>query len=107
ERIYEATTVVRPQHVAGAMRAYEASDRGLAIEWLRAFIAEAVPDSPEGRVERIVDDREAGRGSIVLWEDGGRIVSLAGHAGETPSGFRVGPVYTPPELRGRGYASAL
>ena len=34
-------------------------------------------------------------------------VSLAGHAGETPNGARVGPVYTPPELRGRGYASAL
>ena len=37
----------------------------------------------------------------------GRTVSLAGHAGETPNGARVGPVYTPPELRGRGYASAL
>ena len=44
---------------------------------------------------------------LVLWEDDGRLVSLAGHAGETPNGSRVGPVYTPPELRGRGYASAL
>ena len=43
----------------------------------------------------------------MLWEHDGRVVSLAGHAGETPNGARVGPVYTPPELRGRGYASAL
>ena len=107
ERIYEATTVVHPRNVPGAMRPYEASDRGLAIDWLRAFMAEAVPDSPEGRVERIVDDREAGQGSLVLWEHDGRVVSLAGHAGETPNGSRVGPVYTPPELRGHGYASAL
>jgi uncharacterized protein len=107
ERIYEATGVVLPQNVAGAMRPYDAADRALAIDWLRAFMDEAVPESPEGRVERIVDDRAAGKGSLVLWEDDGRVVSLAGHAGETPNGYRVGPVYTPPELRGRGYASAL
>ena len=28
-------------------------------------------------------------------------------ARRTPNGIRIGPVYTPPELRGRGYASAL
>jgi predicted GNAT family acetyltransferase len=106
ERIYEATRVVHPD-VTGLMRPYDEADRALAIDWLRAFMAEAMPDSPEGRVERIVDDRAAGKGSLVLWEDDGRVVSLAGHAGETPNGFRVGPVYTPPELRGRGYASAL
>jgi predicted GNAT family acetyltransferase len=31
---------------------------------------------------------------------------MAGYAGPTPNGIRVGPVYTPPHLRGRGYASA-
>ena len=107
ERIYEATAVVHPKHVAGAMRPYEAADRQIAIDWLQAFFDEASPDAPEGRVERIVDERAAGRGSFVLWEDEGRVVSLAGHAGETPNGFRVGPVYTPPDLRGHGYASAL
>ena len=46
-----------------------------------------------------------GRG-FRLWDDGGP-VSLAGFGGGTPNGIRIGPVYTPPELRGRGYASAL
>jgi predicted GNAT family acetyltransferase len=32
---------------------------------------------------------------------------MAGFGGWTPSGVRIGPVYTPPDLRGRGYASAL
>jgi predicted GNAT family acetyltransferase len=27
--------------------------------------------------------------------------------GETPHGIRIGPVYTPPQMRGRGYASNL
>jgi uncharacterized protein len=42
----------------------------------------------------------------VLWEDE-EAVSLAGWGGRTPNGIRIGPVYTPPELRRRGYASAL
>ena len=43
----------------------------------------------------------------MLWEVDGASVSLAGWGGPTPNGIRVGPVYTPPELRGRGYATAL
>jgi uncharacterized protein len=30
-----------------------------------------------------------------------------GSGGETPNGIRIGPVYTPPEERGHGYASNL
>ena len=43
---------------------------------------------------------------FVIWEDGGP-VSLAGFGGTTPHGTRIGPVYTPPEHRGRGYGSAV
>ena len=32
---------------------------------------------------------------------------MAAAMGETPNGTRIGCVYTPPALRGRGYASAL
>jgi predicted GNAT family acetyltransferase len=34
-------------------------------------------------------------------------VSLAGFSGPTTTGIRIGPVYTPREHRGRGYATAL
>jgi predicted GNAT family acetyltransferase len=37
----------------------------------------------------------------------GEPVSLAAARGETPNGIRIGPVYTPPEHRGHGYASAV
>lgn len=36
-----------------------------------------------------------------------RPVSLVGFGGPTPNGIRIGPVYTPPEHRGHGYASIL
>ncbi|WUJ73075.1 GNAT family N-acetyltransferase [Kribbella soli] len=51
--------------------------------------------------QRIVRDR------VWVWEDGGRIVSLVGHQEPVFGAARIGPVYTPPEYRGRGYASAL
>jgi uncharacterized protein len=51
-----------------------------------------------------VDRRLAERG-LVVWEDGDP-VSFAGFGGATPNGIRIGPVYTPPAHRGRGYASA-
>ena len=32
---------------------------------------------------------------------------MSGYGGETPNGIRIGPVYTPPEQRGHGYATGL
>ncbi len=104
ERIYEATHVEHPSGVAGAMRAFEERDRALAVRWMVAFFDEALPDSPESNGERFVQARAH---TLWLWEANGEVVSIAGHSGDTPNGARVGPVYTPPELRGHGYASAL
>ena len=43
----------------------------------------------------------------MLWEDGDEPVSIAGWGGRTPNGIRIGPVYTPPDRRSRGYGSAV
>ena len=56
----------------------------------------------------MVDHRlGASDGGFLLWEDSGEPVSAAGWGGPTPNGIRIGPVYTPPDLRGHGYATAL
>ena len=58
-------------------------------------------------VERSVDARlTGGAGGFTIWEDG-KPVSVAGWGGRTPNGARIGPVYTPPEHRRRGYGSAV
>ena len=92
----------------GAMRDATADDRPLLVEWYVAFVEEALGDHPEpDRLEHMVDHRLAADGEgLVLWEDGDP-VSMAGFGGRTPHGIRIGPVYTPPDLRGRGYATAL
>jgi predicted GNAT family acetyltransferase len=61
-------------------------------------------DRAEVSVDHKLSTPESG---MLLWEDDGETVSFAGWGGRTPNGIRVGPVYTPPELRGRGYATAV
>jgi uncharacterized protein len=108
QRAFRADHVDPPMGVSGRMRDYERSDRELAAGWMDAFAEEALPEPPPGTSEEFVDRREEDPdGGIVLWEDDGAVVSMAGFGGRTPNGIRIGPVYTPPELRGRGYASAL
>ncbi len=108
QRAFRADHVDAPTGVPGRMRDYEPGDRELAARWMDAFAEEALPEPPPGTSEEFVDRREEDPdGGLVLWEDGGAVVSMAGFGGRTPNGIRIGPVYTPPELRGRGYASAL
>ena len=45
------------------------------------------------------------RGRLHVWDDG-RLTSMAAWTGRTPSGVRIHFVYTPRELRGRGYGTA-
>jgi hypothetical protein len=96
--------------VPGSARVATADDRDLAVRWWLAFLDEAMHEGDPGRehAEENVDHRlSSASAGILLWEDGGEPVSVAGWGGRTPNGIRVGPVYTPPELRGRGYATAL
>jgi uncharacterized protein len=107
-RIFALARVRPVSGVAGRMRAAVEDDRPLLLDWLRAFGEEALPEGEaRGEVDELVDHRlSAEDAGFVFWEDG-ESFSLAGFGGSTPSGIRIGPVYTPPELRGRGYASAL
>jgi len=43
---------------------------------------------------------------MFIWDTDNRPVSTATLMGPTPNGIRISLVYTPPEFRGRGYASA-
>ena len=106
--IYSATRGDPPEDVPGRMRPIAEADRNLVVGWLDAFADEVLPpDAPHWDSEEAFERRLAGTtGGYVLWETDAP-VSLAGYGGRTPHGIRIGPVYTPPELRRRGYASAL
>jgi uncharacterized protein len=107
QRSYRAEESLEPEGVPGAMRPYEERDRELVLAWMDAFVEEALPEAPPEDSARWLDRRAADPDSgTMIWEDG-EPVSMGGFGGLTPNGIRVGPIYTPPELRRRGYASAL
>jgi hypothetical protein len=109
QRIYELTRVRPVSGVRGHARAATSDDRALLIDWAGAFAHESFREHADpGAATRMVESRlDSDIGGFMLWEDDDRPVSLAGWGGKTPNGARIGPVYTPPELRRRGYASAV
>jgi uncharacterized protein len=108
--IYALSAVCPPKGVRGVPRPAEVADRPRLVDWWRAFAVEALHDDDPDieALEQAIDHRlDAGGWGVVVWEDAGEPVSFAGFGGTTPNGVRIGPVYTPPERRGNGYASAL
>jgi predicted GNAT family acetyltransferase len=107
QRVYRISDVAAVDDAPGTMRAYEEGDRPLVLAWLEAFFEEEFGSQGVESAERTLEHRLSDpHGGVMLWYDG-RPVSLAGFGGPTPGGVRIGPVYTPPELRRRGYATAL
>src|SRR3984957_11253418 len=88
----------------GQARVAGPADRSLLIAWSEAFHREA-QSGPED-LESMVDGRLSYRG-LSLGEDAGQPVSMAGLTRMGAGQGRGGPVYTPPRLRGRGYAGGV
>lgn len=90
----------------GGPRVAEDADVPLLTDWFAAFAVEALETNAGEDHEVAVRDRLSHDG-ILIWEVAGRPVSIAGVSRQVAGMARVGPVYTPPEARGHGYASAL
>jgi predicted GNAT family acetyltransferase len=108
--VYALGRVKPPPAPPGAARQATEDDRPLLRTWLRAFSHDTLHEAEldDDRLEKVVDHRLAAReAGFLLWETDGASVSMAGYGSETPSGVRIGPVYTPPEHRGRGYGTAV
>jgi predicted GNAT family acetyltransferase len=108
QRLYRLDVLTPPDGVPGEAALARAADVALLQRWYVDFMVE---------VGDVVRDREAAaaavvpsavaNGEVFVWVDGGRLVSMAARRQVVAGSARVGPVYTPPSLRGRGYASAL
>lgn len=108
--VYSIDHVAQDPEVEGAHRPARVGDFELLVDWAMAFHQETEPWSSAVTIDSVVrrrletDDR---LGGFWLWVVEGIPVCLSGYAGPTPNGIRIGPVYTPPDLRGHGYATAL
>lgn len=110
ERIYRCGAVTPVRSPCGEMRPFRESDRQHALQWMKLFISESkLPRHGNdaqlmGEIDRRVSNPDGG---IFFWEADGEQVSMAGAGGRTPNGVRIGPVYTPPNHRRKGYGTAL
>ncbi|MEV4125928.1 GNAT family N-acetyltransferase [Nocardia sp. NPDC049707] len=90
---------------AGSPRRATESDVGLCVDWAEAMRRES--GMPPPSLTTIAIRKRIATGRWWLWERDGVPVSLAAHQVPVFGWSRIGPVYTPPEHRGNGYASIL
>jgi len=103
QRIYEVEAVIPAPPTPGHLRPADRADRDVLVEWFGAFQQET--GGGLGDIEPTVD-RRLRAGQLWIWEDTD-VVSLAGVTDPVSGVARIGPVYTPPNRRSRGYGSAL
>ncbi len=112
-RLFELGRLTMPSLPAGRVRPATPADAALVTAWFRRFLAEADEQAgrPPSRSGEHVDaddvDRRIEQGTVWLWEDEtGRVVHLTAASLPSYGVSRIGPVFTPREHRGRGYAGA-
>jgi uncharacterized protein len=105
-RAFELHALQAPRDPGGTYRDATGEDAAVLVPWTVAFwdnIDEPLDaDAAERTVERLTANRD-----FAVWEHDGALVSMAAVVRRTPRSSTIAFVYTPPELRGRGYASAV
>ncbi len=105
QRIHELTRVIPPPLPSGHFQDAKIAHRDLILKWSAAFHKECFGDDPSpSDIQRAETALNTGR--LVFWMDP-HPVSMATRTRPTPNTECVSFVFTPPELRGKGYASAL
>ncbi|MEU8386885.1 GNAT family N-acetyltransferase [Micromonospora sp. NPDC048842] len=112
-RLHELGELTGPPPVRGSLATATEDDAGLVTQWLAAFTGDA--DEQAGRppgtsAHEALDHAEVLRriraGRLWFWVDEtGEPVHLTGANPQSFGVARLGPVYTPPVQRGRGWAS--
>jgi predicted GNAT family acetyltransferase len=104
-RVHQLSQMQLIAHATGKIRLAVESDRHLLTDWIQAFVIEALGDNEPKSDSQLWFDRNLKKQSLYVWQDR-ETVSMATYGGTTPNGIRVNGVYTPPEHRGKGYATS-
>lgn len=106
-RVYELREVNKKVIGEGTLRLATGKDIDLAAHWMYEFIIETGVDTPTSIEEccAAINNRIENK-TLFLLEHEGKVVSMAGKSRPTENGGTVSLVYTPKELRGKGYATS-
>lgn len=103
-RLFRLDEVVPPRGVPGSARPAGFADAAVVHPWVEAAFAEIAPDEDTSGLATMTD-RMIRAGELWLWCDGDPVSMLWTYP-EQAGAVRIGGVFTPGPLRGRGYASA-
>lgn len=101
QRIYELRGAPATGDASGHLRSADAADCQLILGWMHGFGEE----TGERHMGEEVLARRVAAGQFSLWQDHDAC-SVAAHTAPVGGVTRIQAVYTPPELRCRGYAGA-
>lgn len=105
QRIYTLDQPPTYPNCKGRGRKSTSDDKDLFCDWFMRFIRETAPNEPPFTKERMIEtfiERP-----VYFWEVDGKNVSMAARNRETKNGSNISFVFTPPELRGNGYAGSV
>jgi predicted GNAT family acetyltransferase len=103
QRLYRLDKVNDVPLSPGKFRLATMADKELVLKWYHAFYMDVSGEDPAGweaRTLPAIDQRW-----VFFWEDS-KPVSMATKTSPTDKKMSVGGVYTPPEFRGKGYATS-
>jgi len=105
QRVYELRTVRMPPIPPGFFRIAELGDIDTLADWLIAYEDEVMDE--KGKDHRVRAKKAVENGSVFVWDRSEEIVSMAMAIRPIAHSITISGVYTPPEFRRIGYASAL
>ena len=107
QRLYRLAELSWPDPAPdGSARIAAEADVPLVADWFTAFAVE-VHDMGAGADQFAAARERVSYGGVTVWQAGGQPVAIAGATRQVAGMARIGPDYTPPGFRGRGYGSAV
>ena len=104
ERIYRLEKINKITLASGNLRPATMDDKEILTKWIHSFYLDVFhavnPERTKDEVAPLVSGKE-----IYLWDDGIPL-SMVAKTRPTDKGISIGLVYTPPELRQRGYGTS-
>jgi predicted GNAT family acetyltransferase len=104
-RSYELREMQYIPDIPGRMRVADELDIDLIAGWITAFNKEAIQNGNSGEVREMAEQRIIDK-DIYIWELNGLPVSMAMRTRPMIHAISISMVYTPPDLRRKGFASA-
>ncbi|MDD4976788.1 MAG: GNAT family N-acetyltransferase [Bacteriovorax sp.] len=107
--VYECKKVIFPSEALGELIQATEDHKETLREYIKGFSLDCFPNSPDtsldDNVEKLMNRHLQNKSIFLLKSKSDELVSMVANVRSTLNGGTISLVYTPPSLRGKGYAS--